>query len=192
VRDSGSLTLVHVPHLVSSEHGTSNDGSLNPGIDDVMLMTSLLQSAEDCANTRYLTEHQRRSVLRRYISQTLKERLRVKCLTSSKSSISRTKSRKERHNSPVDIVQKDLADQKGDRDKIGTTNACLGEFLEAQSDGFEIQNTTSGDIGELLEVVEDNLLDGVDEIADSKLLDESPEVLGGNDLSRELGVGHDW
>jgi hypothetical protein len=139
-----------------------------------------------------LTEHQRRSVLRRYISQTLKERLRVKCLTSSKSSISRIKSRKERHNSPVDIVQKDLADQKGDRDKIGTTNACLGEFLEAQSDGFEIQNTTSGDIGELLEVVEDNLLDGVDEIADSKLLDESPEVLGGNDLSRELGVGHDW
>jgi hypothetical protein len=46
----------------------------------------------------------------------------------------------------------------------------------------------------MLEVIESDLLDGVDEVADSELLDESPEALRDTILFRfsEFGVGHGW
>jgi hypothetical protein len=44
----------------------------------------------------------------------------------------------------------------------------------------------------MLEGVENDLFDGDGQIADSELLDESPEVLRDHALFRERGVGHDW
>jgi hypothetical protein len=71
--------------------------------------------------------------------------------------------------------------------------AHLEVILVERSEVCECERTVSGEIEDTLEVVENDLLDGVDEVADSELLDQSPEVLRGAILFRlrELGVSHD-
>lgn len=88
----------------------------------------------------------------------------------------------------------DGADGSDDCTENDTTSARLDELLAEQSGGLEVQGATSGDVGEMLEVVESDTLDGVDKIAHSQLLDESPEVIGGTIVFRFRGfdVGHGW
>lgn len=100
------------------------------------------------------------------------------------------------------VDEDDDSNDKSDHDKgddDGAASASLDELGDKQDDGLEAQLATSGDIGEMLEVIDHGLLDGdhglldgVDEIAESELLDESPDALGGVIRLRRLAARHCW
>lgn len=93
------------------------------------------------------------------------------------------------------VDEDDDSNDKSDHDKgddDGAASASLDELGDKQGDGLEAQLATSGDIGEMLEVIDHDLLDGVDEIAESELLDESPDALGGVIRLRRLAARHCW
>jgi hypothetical protein len=117
----------------------------------------------------------------------MQERSQAKRLTSSRSS-------KERPGKDSEVDREDGADHRSECAENGQVLAHLEEILVERSEVCECERTIPGEIDDTLEVVENGLLDGFDEVADSTLLNQSPEGLGGTILFRlrELGVGHDW
>jgi hypothetical protein len=104
-----------------------------------------------------------------------------------------SRSSKRRPGQDSEVEQEDVADHRGDCGDNGQVLAHLEVILVERSEVCECERTVSGEIEDTLEVVENDLLDGVDEVADSELFDQSPEILRGAILFRlrELGVGHD-
>lgn len=119
-------------------------------------------------------------------------RLGLEHLTSGRFNTGETQTTKERHDNEHGIDQENHADHNSDSGEKGTTSARLDGFLAEDSEGLEAQGTTSGNIGEMLKVVGSDLFDGIDEVAESELLDESLDLLRGHVLYRELDVSHNW
>ena len=77
------------------------------------------------------------------------------------------------------VDEDDDSNDKSDHDKgddDGAASASLDELGDKQGDGLEAQLATSGDIGEMLEVIDHGLLDG-----DHGLLDGDHGLLDGVD-----------